>query len=158
MQAGIEVVPLGLQALSCRGVLDKVGVEPQVQRLGDCKSAGDQLLRRNMSEAQREQLGELLDDIYEEFLTTVAESRGKAREVLATQSCLSKQLVPLAYMCICRQHSRHTHGYTLSRGTAAASTCAHSSTGQCTSRGWVCLLVLLLLVVSVMVVCDHCQP
>jgi protease-4 len=64
-----------------RGVLDKVGVEPQVQRIGAYKSAGDQLLRRDMSEAQREQLGELLDDIYEEFLDTVSEARGKRREV-----------------------------------------------------------------------------
>lgn len=64
-----------------RGVLDKVGVEPQVQRIGAYKSAGDQLLRRDMSDAQREQLGELLDDIYEEFLDTVAEARGKTREV-----------------------------------------------------------------------------
>lgn len=39
-----------------RGVLDKVGVEPQVQRYGKYKSAGDQLLRTDMSEAQREQL------------------------------------------------------------------------------------------------------
>lgn len=64
-----------------RGVLDKVGVEPQVQRIGAYKSAGDQLLRRDMSDAQREQLGELLDDIYDNFLTTVAEARGKTREV-----------------------------------------------------------------------------
>lgn len=62
-------------------MLDKVGVEPQVQRIGAYKSAGDQLLRRDMSDAQREQLGELLDDIYENFLDTVAEARGKTREV-----------------------------------------------------------------------------
>jgi protease-4 len=70
-------------------VLDKVGVEPQVQRIGAYKSAGDQLLRRDMSDAQREQLGELLDDIYEDFLTTVAEARGKTREVccISHQSC-----------------------------------------------------------------------
>ena len=34
----------------------QLGVEPQVQRIGAFKSAGDQLLRRNMSDAQREQL------------------------------------------------------------------------------------------------------
>lgn len=62
-------------------MLDKVGVEPQVQRIGAYKSAGDQLLRRDMSDAQREQLGELLDDIYENFLDTVAEARSKTREV-----------------------------------------------------------------------------
>lgn len=39
-----------------RGVLDKVGVEPQIERIGKFKSAGDQLLRSTMSTAQREQL------------------------------------------------------------------------------------------------------
>jgi protease-4 len=29
-------------------VLDKVGVEPQVKRIGAYKSAGDQLLRKDM--------------------------------------------------------------------------------------------------------------
>jgi hypothetical protein len=37
-----------------RGVLEKVGVEPQIQRIGKYKSAGDQLNRESMSEAQRE--------------------------------------------------------------------------------------------------------
>lgn len=64
-----------------RGVLDKVGVEPQVKRIGVYKSAGDQLLRKDMSEAQAEQLGAILSDIYEEFLTTVSAARGKTREV-----------------------------------------------------------------------------
>jgi hypothetical protein len=34
-----------------------------------------------MSEFQSEQLGAILDDIYDEFLTTVSEARGKTREV-----------------------------------------------------------------------------
>lgn len=63
-----------------RGVLDKVGVEPQVRRIGAYKSAGDQLLRRDMSDAQREQLSAILDDIYEEFVETTAKARGKTRE------------------------------------------------------------------------------
>ena len=33
-----------------------MGVEPEVRRIGKYKSAGDQLLREDMSEAQREQL------------------------------------------------------------------------------------------------------
>lgn len=47
----------------------------QVKRIGKYKSAGDQLLRRDMSEAQREQLSALLDDIYGTFLSTVAKVR-----------------------------------------------------------------------------------
>jgi len=47
----------------------------QVKRIGKYKSAGDQLLRRDMSEPQREQLSALLDDIYGTFLSTVAQAR-----------------------------------------------------------------------------------
>lgn len=60
-----------------RGVLDKVGVQPQVKRIGEYKSAGDQLLREDMSDAQREQLTALLEDIYGMFCETVAKARGK---------------------------------------------------------------------------------
>ncbi|KAF6255484.1 peptidase family S49-domain-containing protein [Scenedesmus sp. NREL 46B-D3] len=81
--ANLRLAGFSVAGTFLRGVLDKVGVEPQVQRIGAYKSAGDQLLRRDMSEAQREQLGELLDDIYEHFLDTVAEARGKTREEVA---------------------------------------------------------------------------
>ena len=63
-----------------RGVLDKVGVEPQVRRIGKYKSAGDQLLRRDMSEPQREQLSAILDDVFTTFTQTVAQSRNKSVE------------------------------------------------------------------------------
>ncbi|KAL3146137.1 hypothetical protein ABBQ38_015479 [Trebouxia sp. C0009 RCD-2024] len=63
-----------------RGVLEKVGVEPQVKRIGKYKSAGDQLLLRDMSEPQREQLTALLEDIYEGFTTTIAHDRKKTVE------------------------------------------------------------------------------
>eukprot|EP00798_Chlamydomonas_sp_ICE-L_P012520 gene12520-15736_t len=63
-----------------RGVLDKLGVEPQVQRIGKYKSAGDQLLRKDMSEAQAEQLNAILEDISEEFVSTVAQAKGKTKE------------------------------------------------------------------------------
>ena len=74
---------LGLvQAPSLRGALEKVGVDPNIKRIGKYKSAGDQLLRRDMSEPQREQLTAILDDLYEGFTQQTAASRGKtAQEV-----------------------------------------------------------------------------
>eukprot|EP00798_Chlamydomonas_sp_ICE-L_P004081 gene4081-14179_t len=63
-----------------RGVLDKIGVEPQVKRIGNYKSAGDQLLRKDMSEYQAEQLTAILDDITNDFVSTIAEARGKTKE------------------------------------------------------------------------------
>lgn len=52
----------------------------QIKRIGNYKSAGDQLLRRDMSEFQREQLAALLDDIFDTFVDGVASARGKTRE------------------------------------------------------------------------------
>lgn len=43
-----------------------------------CLVPGDQLLRKDMSEAQREQLTAILDDIYEGFTQGIALSRGKS--------------------------------------------------------------------------------
>eukprot|EP00198_Chlamydomonas_reinhardtii_P001161 XP_001690496.1 signal peptide peptidase [Chlamydomonas reinhardtii] len=63
-----------------RGVLDKVGVEPQVKRIGAYKSAGDQLLRRTMASEQREQLGAIQADVVEEFLRQVSTALGKSRQ------------------------------------------------------------------------------
>jgi protease-4 len=59
---------------------EQVGVQPEVRRIGKYKSAGDQLLRADMSEAQREQLSALLDDIYGVFVRDVAASRGRTTQ------------------------------------------------------------------------------
>ena len=57
-------------------------MDPNIKRIGKYKSAGDQLLRKDMSEPQREQLTAILDDLYEGFTQQTAASRGKtAQEV-----------------------------------------------------------------------------
>ncbi|GAQ82938.1 hypothetical protein KFL_001300010 [Klebsormidium nitens] len=61
------------------GVLEKVGVEPQVQRIGKYKSAGDQLARKDMSPENREMLTALLDDLYTGFVEATAAARGKEK-------------------------------------------------------------------------------
>lgn len=61
------------------GVLEKAGIQPQVKRLGKYKSAGDQLARKDMSDAQKEQLTALLDDIYTHFKATISQAVGKTQ-------------------------------------------------------------------------------
>lgn len=56
---------------------------------GKYKSAGDQLLRRDMSEAQAEQLSALLDDIYTRFTQTVASARGKSEQEVRRHTMIS---------------------------------------------------------------------
>lgn len=78
--ASISIRGLSVNGTFLRGALERIGIEPEVRRIGNYKSAGDQLLRHDMSEYQREQLTEILDDIYSDFVSSIAKARGKTRE------------------------------------------------------------------------------
>eukprot|EP00850_Spirogloea_muscicola_P002204 SM000008S22293 [mRNA] locus=s8:892665:896645:+ [translate_table: standard] len=75
--AYIALRGLKVQGQFLRGVLEKVGIDPQIQRIGKYKSAGDQLLRKDMSPENREMLTAILDDIYSNWVQGVAKARGK---------------------------------------------------------------------------------
>ncbi|KAG6413759.1 hypothetical protein SASPL_126473 [Salvia splendens] len=64
--------------LSC--VFEKIGVEPQVERVGKYKSAGDQLTCKSMSDENREMLASLLDNIYRNWLDKISLAKGKQKE------------------------------------------------------------------------------
>jgi protease IV len=63
-----------------KNALDKAGVVPEVYACGEYKSAGESLVRDSMSEAQREQVGKLLDGFDSALLGAIAEGRGVSRE------------------------------------------------------------------------------
>ncbi|XP_060204887.1 serine protease SPPA, chloroplastic isoform X2 [Lycium barbarum] len=71
---------LTVQASFLGGVFEKVGIEPQVQRIGKYKSAGDQLMRKSISDENREMITALLDNIYGNWLEKVALTKGKKKE------------------------------------------------------------------------------
>ncbi|CAI0431745.1 unnamed protein product [Linum tenue] len=73
---------LTIQASFLGGLFEKVGIQPEVQRIGKYKSAGDQLTRKTMSEENCEMLTALLDDIYGNWLEKVSSETGKKREDL----------------------------------------------------------------------------
>lgn len=73
---------LAVQGQFLGGVLEKAGVTPQIQRIGKFKSAGDQLSRKDMSDANREMLTAILDDIYSTWISGIASARGKTIEEL----------------------------------------------------------------------------
>ncbi|KAK9813790.1 hypothetical protein WJX73_010027 [Symbiochloris irregularis] len=78
--AGFSLKGFAVSGSFLRGVLDKLGVEPQVQRIGKYKSAGDQLLRKDMSEEQRYQLTALLDAVYDNFVGGIASAWNKSEQ------------------------------------------------------------------------------
>jgi len=63
-----------------KSALDKAGVVPEVYACGEYKSAGESLVRDSMSDAQREQLGKLLDRFDGALLDAIAEGRSVSRE------------------------------------------------------------------------------
>ena len=93
--AYVSLRGLAVSATFLRGVLETVGVEPQIKRIGVYKSAGDQLGRKSMSDAQREVLTSLLSQTFEEWTSKVAASRGKAvDDVLALVDAPAPALTP----------------------------------------------------------------
>ncbi|WVZ73847.1 hypothetical protein U9M48_022105 [Paspalum notatum var. saurae] len=78
--AYVALFGLTVQQTFLRGVLEKVGIEPEIQRIGKYKSAGDQLARRSMSNEVREMLATLLDNIYGNWLDTISTTHGKKKE------------------------------------------------------------------------------
>ncbi|CAN8062082.1 unnamed protein product [Agarophyton chilense] len=59
-----------------RGVLEKIGIQPQVERIGKYKSAGDSIARKDMSSAQREVINALLGDVSDTWMKSVCEATG----------------------------------------------------------------------------------
>ena len=71
---------LAADVMFFRGSLDKLGVYPDMYQIGKYKSAGDMFTRKEMSEAHREYINSLLDDLFNRYLEAIAAARGKSPE------------------------------------------------------------------------------
>ncbi|KAL3824792.1 hypothetical protein ACJIZ3_020821 [Penstemon smallii] len=78
--AYFQLYGLTVQASFLGGVLEKVGIEPQVERIGKYKSGGDQLTRKSISNENREMLTALLDNIYGNWVDKISFAKGKKKE------------------------------------------------------------------------------
>ncbi len=74
----LEVKGFLLEAMYFKNGLDKLGVQFEVDHIGRYKDAGDVLTRTNMSPETREVLGQVLDQIYGDFCSTVGQGRHKS--------------------------------------------------------------------------------
>ena len=80
----IELMGFGAKQYYYKGLLDKIGIEVQAFHRGKFKSAFDPLVRTDMSEANRQQITELLTDVYNHFLDEVSKSRKIDKAILHT--------------------------------------------------------------------------
>lgn len=74
-QGNIEFNGFVVEVTFIKNTLDKLGVEPQVFRVGDFKSAVEPLLRTSMSDSSRLQSQAYLNNLYNVFLEEIASAR-----------------------------------------------------------------------------------
>jgi protease IV len=69
---------LAADVMFFRGSLDKLGIYPDIYQIGKYKSAGDMFTQKEMTEAHRQYINELLDDLYGRYVNTIAQARKKS--------------------------------------------------------------------------------
>ena len=75
-QGIMELNGLSANITFFKGLFDKLEIEPQIFRVGTYKSAVEPFMRKDMSEANREQVGSFINSIYDHYLQKVSASRG----------------------------------------------------------------------------------
>jgi len=75
-----ELFTIGLAAdvMFFRGSLDKLGIYPDVYQIGKYKSAGDMFTQKQMTDAHREYINSLVDDLYGRYVEGIAKARNKS--------------------------------------------------------------------------------
>lgn len=82
--SGVQLVGLRAELKSYKGFLAKIGVEAEVERVGDYKTAPEGYYLDQPSQANREQTNRLLDDLYATLVEAVASGRGLAGDSVKT--------------------------------------------------------------------------
>jgi protease IV len=72
------ITGLAADVMFFRGSLDKLGIYPDIFQIGKYKSAGDMFTQKQMTEAHRQYVNELLDDFYNRYAEATGKARGKS--------------------------------------------------------------------------------
>ena len=73
---------LAADVMFFRGSLDKLGIYPDIYQIGKYKSAGDTFTQKKMTDAHREYINSLLDDLYGRYVDGIAKARNKTPEAV----------------------------------------------------------------------------
>jgi protease-4 len=74
-QGGLEFKGFSAELTFFKGALDKLGVEAQIIRVGNYKSAVEPFINTKMSDYNRQQVTAYVEGLYETFLTGISASR-----------------------------------------------------------------------------------
>ena len=81
-QGVVELNGISANIAFYKGLFEKLEINPQIFRVGTYKSAVEPFMRKDMSEANREQVTSFINGIYDNFLEKIAESRGMEFDAL----------------------------------------------------------------------------
>ena len=71
----LNLIGLRAELTFYAGTLDKLGIKADIVKIGDYKTAADQYTRTGSSDEHREQVDELLDDLYDQMTAAIAAGR-----------------------------------------------------------------------------------
>ncbi len=74
-EGALELNGLSANVTFFKGTFEKLGIEPQIFRVGEFKSFVEPYIRRDLSEANRLQLTELLNGLYRNYIEAVSAER-----------------------------------------------------------------------------------
>jgi protease-4 len=80
----LEVKGFMLEEMYFKNTLDKLGVQVQVDHMGKYKDAGDIFTRTGMTPETKEVLNSIVDQIYNDFCTSVGQGRRKTSDQVKT--------------------------------------------------------------------------
>jgi protease-4 len=88
-ETGVVVLPgIHAEATFFRGLLAKLGIEADFIHIGDYKGAAEPLTRDKFSEPVRENMTKLIDDLYDDMITTIVKDRpltiAQAKDIIDT--------------------------------------------------------------------------
>src|ERR1044072_7165016 len=71
------ITGLAADVIFFRGSLDKLGIYPAIYQIGKYKRAGDMFKQKQMTDAHREYVNSMLDDLYNRYVQAIADARHK---------------------------------------------------------------------------------
>jgi protease IV len=78
------ITGLAADVMFFRGSLDKLGIYPDIYQIGKYKSAGDMFTQKKMTDAHREYINELLNDLFDRYVNAIAQARHKTPDEVRT--------------------------------------------------------------------------
>jgi protease-4 len=75
---------LAADVMFFRGSLDKLGIYPDIFQIGKYKSIGDMFTQKQMTDAHREYINSMLDDLYNRYINAIAQARHKTPDEVRT--------------------------------------------------------------------------